>query len=163
MHPRTQEIADTLRAPLGRFILNTAWLRGLMDRMTRKRRVVKTSSLRGFLLLYMVAAFKPLRPRSLPHRERASGRMAGDRSALRGDELRSRHRNRGGAQSGQRLRPHARAWPRAFRDVVAMLPSLSQRPAGAAQLASLRKAAYADDTGAALNAAIEKMKEPAAT
>jgi indolepyruvate ferredoxin oxidoreductase beta subunit len=24
MHPRTQEIADTLPAPLGRFVLNTA-------------------------------------------------------------------------------------------------------------------------------------------
>ena len=40
-------------------------MRGLIDRMTRKGRVVKTVSLRGFLLLYMVAAFKPLRPRSL--------------------------------------------------------------------------------------------------
>ena len=38
MHPRTQEIADTLPAPLGRFILNTAWLRALIDRMTRKGR-----------------------------------------------------------------------------------------------------------------------------
>ena len=43
MHPRTQEIADTLPAPLGRFILNTGWVRGLIDRMTRKGRVVKTS------------------------------------------------------------------------------------------------------------------------
>ena len=42
MHPRTQEIADTLPAPLGRFILNTGWVRGLIDRMTRKGRVVKT-------------------------------------------------------------------------------------------------------------------------
>ena len=65
MHPRTQEIADTLPAPLGRFILDTGWVRALIDRMTHKGRTVKTSSLRGFLLLYMVAAFKPLRPRSL--------------------------------------------------------------------------------------------------
>ena len=65
MHPRTQEIADTLPAPLGRFILDTGWVRGLIDRMTRKGRVVKTTSLRGFLLLYLVASFKPLRPRSL--------------------------------------------------------------------------------------------------
>ena len=36
MHPRTQEIADTLPAPLGRFILDTDWVRGLIDRMTRK-------------------------------------------------------------------------------------------------------------------------------
>src|SRR6185436_1749746 len=65
MHPRTQEIADTLPAPLGRFILRTGWFKGLLDRLTRKGRTVKTSSLRGFLLLYLVAALKPLRPRSL--------------------------------------------------------------------------------------------------
>jgi indolepyruvate ferredoxin oxidoreductase beta subunit len=65
LHPRTQEIADTLPAPFGRFILNTGGVRRLINRMTRKGRVVKTSSLRGFLLLYIVAAVKPLRPRSL--------------------------------------------------------------------------------------------------
>ena len=31
MHPRTQEIADTLPAPLGRLILRTGWVRGLVD------------------------------------------------------------------------------------------------------------------------------------
>ncbi len=49
-----------------------------------------------------------------------------------------------------------------FETLMSMLPALSQRPDGPAQLAMLRKAANADDTGAALNAAIEKMKEPAA-
>ena len=65
MHPRTQEIADTLPAPIGRFILRTPWIMSLMDGLTSKGRTVKTSSLRGFLLLYAVAALKPLRPRSL--------------------------------------------------------------------------------------------------
>src|SRR5262249_32650971 len=65
MHPRTQEIADTLPAPLGRWMLRTGWFKGLVDRMTTKGRVVKTSSIRGFLLLYIVASLKPLRPRSL--------------------------------------------------------------------------------------------------
>ena len=36
MHPRTQEIADTLPAPLGRFILGNDLVRGLLDRLTRK-------------------------------------------------------------------------------------------------------------------------------
>ncbi|MFN3348080.1 indolepyruvate oxidoreductase subunit beta family protein, partial [Pseudorhodoplanes sp.] len=65
MHPRTQEIAETLPASLGRFILNTGWVRGIVDAFTRKGRKVKTSSVRGFLLLYLVASMKPLRPRSL--------------------------------------------------------------------------------------------------
>ena len=45
---------------------------------------------------------------------------------------------------------------------MGLLPSLGQRPDGAAQLAALRKAANADDTGTALDAAIAKMKEPVA-
>jgi hypothetical protein len=40
-------------------------VRGLIDRMTRKGPRGEDVSLRGFLLLYIVAAFKPLRPRSL--------------------------------------------------------------------------------------------------
>ena len=42
MHPRTQEIADTLPAPLGRWMLRTAWIRRLIDAMTTKGRTVKT-------------------------------------------------------------------------------------------------------------------------
>jgi hypothetical protein len=42
MHPRTQEIADTLPAPLGRFILGNDLVRGLLDRLTRKGKTVKT-------------------------------------------------------------------------------------------------------------------------
>src|SRR5262249_36431921 len=34
MHPRTQEIADTLPAPLGRFVLRNSLVRGLIDRLT---------------------------------------------------------------------------------------------------------------------------------
>ena len=43
-HPRTQEIADTLPAGFGRWLLRTGWARGLVDRFTRKGRVVKTTS-----------------------------------------------------------------------------------------------------------------------
>lgn len=164
MHPRTQEIADTLPAPLGRFILGTGWVRGLMDRMTRKGRVVKTSSLRGFLLLYMVAAFKPLRPRSLrygveqKHLEEwlaTVQRTAATNYDLAVEVAAARNLVKGYGDTHERGRAR-------FETLMGLLPALSQRADGAAQLASLRKAANADDTGAALNAAIEKMKEPQA-
>src|SRR5690606_1316674 len=51
MHPRTQEIADTLPVPLGRWILRTGWARRLIDKLTASGRIVQTTSLRGFLLL----------------------------------------------------------------------------------------------------------------
>jgi indolepyruvate ferredoxin oxidoreductase beta subunit len=162
MHPRTQEIADTLPAPLGRFILNTGWLRGLIDRMTRKGRVVKTSSLRGFLLLYMVAAFKPLRPRSLRYQAENAHleewlaivqRVASTHYDVAVEVAAARNLVKGYGDTNERGRAR-------FDTLMALLPTLSERPDGAAQLASLRKAANADDTGAALDAAIAKMKEP---
>ena len=164
MHPRTQEIADTLPAPLGHFIMNTGWVRGLIDSMTRKGRRVKTSSLHGFLLLYMVAAFKPLRPRSLrygveqKHLEDWLGvvqRVASTHFDLAVEVAATRNLVKGYGDTHERGRAR-------FETLVDLLPTLSARPDGAAQLASLRKAANADDTGAALNAAIEKMKEPVA-
>jgi indolepyruvate ferredoxin oxidoreductase beta subunit len=164
MHPRTQEIADTLPAPVGRFILNTGWVRGLMNRMTRKGRVVKTSSLRGFLLLYMVASFKSLRPRSLrygveqKYLENWLGvvqRVAATHYDLAVEVAAARNLVKGYGDTHERGRAR-------FETLMGLLPALSQRSDAATQLAALRKAANADDTGAALDAAIVAMKEAAA-
>jgi indolepyruvate ferredoxin oxidoreductase, beta subunit len=162
MHPRTQEIADTLPVPLGLFILRTGWMRGLIDRLTRKGRVVKTSSLRGFLLLYIVASLKPLRPRSLRYQVEQGHleewlaivlRTAATHYDLAVEVAAARNLVKGYGDTHERGRA-------CFETLMAMLPVLSQRTDGTVQLAALRKAANADDTGAALNAAIEKMKGP---
>ena len=73
--PRTQEIADTL--PAGARTLAAAHAAGrarLVDRATRKGKVVKTTSISGFLLLYALSKLKPLRRRSL--------RFAAEQAAL---------------------------------------------------------------------------------
>jgi indolepyruvate ferredoxin oxidoreductase beta subunit len=164
MHPRTQEIADTLPAPLGRFILRTGWVKRLIDGMTRKGRVVKTSTLRGFLLLYVVASLKPLRPRSLRYQVEQKYleewlatvlRTAPAHYDLAVELAAARNLVKGYGDTHERGRG-------CFEKLMGLLPVLSQRPDGATQLAALRKAANADDTGAALDAAIEKMKEPVA-
>jgi len=164
MHPRTQEIADTLPRPLGRFILDTGWVRRLIDRMTRKGRVVKTSSLGGFLILYVVASFKPLRPRSLrygveqQHLEdwlATVQRVAATHYDLAIEVAAARNLVKGYGDTHERGRAR-------FETLMGLLPTLAQRPDGAAQLAALRKAANADDTGAALAAAIAAMKKPLA-
>jgi indolepyruvate ferredoxin oxidoreductase beta subunit len=164
MHPRTQEIADTLPAPLGRFILETGWVKRLIDSMTRKGRVVKTSTLRGFLLLYMVSALKPLRPRSLRYQVEQAYldewlatvlRTAPAHYDLAVEVAAARNLVKGYGDTHDRGRA-------CFEKLMGLLPLLIDRADGAAQLASLRKAANADDTGAALDAAIAKMKEPVA-
>src|SRR6476661_2494656 len=64
-HPRTQEIADTLPAGAGRWLMRTGWARALLDRATRKGKIIKTTAVGGFLLLYVLSRLKPLRRRSL--------------------------------------------------------------------------------------------------
>ena len=65
MHPRVEEIADILPAGFGRWLLRSRAARAALDPFTRKGRVVRTSSLGGFLQLYAIAALRPLRRRSL--------------------------------------------------------------------------------------------------
>jgi indolepyruvate ferredoxin oxidoreductase beta subunit len=139
-------------------------VRALVDRLTRKGRIVKTSSLRGFLLLYAVASFKPLRPRSLRYQAENAHlvewlaiiqRMAATHYDLAVEVAAARNLVKGYGDTHERGRAR-------FETLMGLLPVLSQRSDGAAQLAALRKAANADDTGAALNAVIKKMKEPVA-
>lgn len=65
MHPRVEEICDTLPAGLGRWLAGAGWPRRLVERFTRQGRTVATTSLRGFLLLYTVSALKRWRRGSL--------------------------------------------------------------------------------------------------
>jgi len=58
LHPRVQEIAETLPASIGRRLERDGWLRRVVERSTQRGRVVTTSSLAGFLMLYAVAAMK---------------------------------------------------------------------------------------------------------
>ncbi|OUL98910.1 indolepyruvate oxidoreductase subunit beta family protein [Variovorax sp. JS1663] len=56
MHPRLQEICETLPGGIGRWLMNSGAPRRLVERMTRKGRVIRTSSLRGYLMLRMVSS-----------------------------------------------------------------------------------------------------------
>ncbi|HSV83786.1 MAG TPA: indolepyruvate oxidoreductase subunit beta family protein [Ramlibacter sp.] len=65
MHPRLEEICDTLPAGLGRWLAGSGWPRRWVERLAHKGRVVKTSSLGGFLLLYALAGLKRWRRSTL--------------------------------------------------------------------------------------------------
>jgi indolepyruvate ferredoxin oxidoreductase beta subunit len=65
MHPRIEEICETLPAGLGRWLAKPHALHRLIVHFTRKGKVVKTSSLGGFLLLYVLARITPWRRRTL--------------------------------------------------------------------------------------------------
>ncbi|WP_213954128.1 MULTISPECIES: indolepyruvate oxidoreductase subunit beta family protein [unclassified Variovorax] len=56
MHPRLQEICETLPGGVGRWLMNSGMPRRFVERMTQKGRVIQTSSLHGYLMLRCVAA-----------------------------------------------------------------------------------------------------------
>ena len=74
LHPGVREIAETLPAGLGRAIERPGWVRRRVERWTRKGRVVTTSSLGGFLMLYAVAGMKRWR--------RSTTRYAAENAAI---------------------------------------------------------------------------------
>ncbi|MDR3098895.1 MAG: indolepyruvate oxidoreductase subunit beta family protein [Paraburkholderia sp.] len=65
MHPRIEEICETLPAGLGRWLAKPHVIHRLVKRHTKAGRVVKTSSLRGYLMLYAVARLRGMRRRTL--------------------------------------------------------------------------------------------------
>jgi indolepyruvate ferredoxin oxidoreductase beta subunit len=158
-HPRTQEIADSLPAGLGRWLMRTPWARGLLDRLTRKGKTVKTTSLSGFLLLYLLSRLRPLRRRSLRFvTEQAAlaswldlvaeiGRT--DYSlALQVARMRSLVKGYGDTHERGRAK---------FDKLVALLPGLRAYPNPGAVLDGLIKAALADEGGQPLDKAIAEL------
>jgi indolepyruvate ferredoxin oxidoreductase, beta subunit len=159
-HPRVQEIADTLPAGLGRWLLNSGWPRRLMERFTRKGKVLKTSSIGGFLQLYFVASLKPTRRRSLRFQNehafldawlRKILDVAQTNYALATEIALTRTLVKGYSDTHERGRER-------YNTLMQLLPRVTEMPDAAATLAKLRKAALADDTGAALNTAVKDIR-----
>ncbi len=65
MHPRLQEIIETIPGPFGRWLEGSGWARSLVERMTQKGRVIRTSSLPGFLMLYTLGGMRRWRRTTL--------------------------------------------------------------------------------------------------
>lgn len=65
MHPRLEEVAETLPAGLGRWVLRTGWAGRLLEVLFAGPKKLSTQSLCGFVSLYLVAQLRPLRRFSL--------------------------------------------------------------------------------------------------
>lgn len=152
MHPRLEELADAMPAWLGRWMVRSAFARGCIGPFTRKGRVVRTSSLRGFLLLYAVAGLRGIRRGSLRYqveRERMARWMeaivslAGGQPALAVEVARAQRLIKGYGDT------HVRGWGN-FQRIMSALPALRQAADGPPRLRALVKAALSDDSGRAL-------------
>jgi indolepyruvate ferredoxin oxidoreductase, beta subunit len=73
LHPQVEEIADTLPSRVGRRVAGSALFNKVIGRLTRDGIVVNTTGIIGYTLLWLMAMFRPLRPRSLRYgREQAA-------------------------------------------------------------------------------------------
>jgi indolepyruvate ferredoxin oxidoreductase beta subunit len=156
LHPRLQEIADILPAGLGRWLLATGWVRAPVERVTRKGRIVRTTTLLGFLQLYLLAGLRPLRRRSLRFLDEQ--RRIGDWLARLAEVTREDYALaleiaecpgllKGYGDTHLRGRKH-------FDTLVDSLPAIRRSSNPAARLRALREAALADDSGSALATAL---------
>ena len=160
LHPRVQEIADTLPAGLGRWLLNSGWPRRLVERHTKAGRVVKTSTIRGFMLMYFLASLKGTRRRSLRFAEEQKflnewlstvASVAATNMALAIEIAMTRTLVKGYSDTHER-------GLRNYSTLMQMLPRIQETPDPAATMRSLRKAALSDDTGAALSVAVRDIR-----
>jgi indolepyruvate ferredoxin oxidoreductase, beta subunit len=157
-----------LPAAWGRWLKRTGRARRLVERLTRSGKVVKTTSVVGFLLLYAVASLKRFRRGSLRFAEEARSidewlavivRLAPTNFTLAAEVAEARTLLKGYGDT--RLRGQER-----FARLMDLVPALSADPAGAAAFARLRKAALADEEGVALDKALAEVRvaaEPATT
>jgi indolepyruvate ferredoxin oxidoreductase beta subunit len=131
-------------------------VRGLMDRMTRSGRIVKTTSLRGFLLLYIVASLKPIRPRSLRYTDEQERLSAWLRTVL--DVAKTNYELAVGvARVRELVKGYGDSYGRGrdkFDTIMTLVPKLVADKDGGKTLDALRIAAGQDERGDVLKRAI---------
>jgi indolepyruvate ferredoxin oxidoreductase beta subunit len=157
MHPRLQEIADTMPAGLGRWLLASGTPRRWVERLASKGRVVRTSSLRGYLMLTFLAMLRRWR-RSTLRFVHENGRIeawlaeihhVSDSDPALATEI---------ARCQRLVKGYGDTHERGLRN-YALLRSAWQRGGPrmtAALLAELRQAALADEHGKALATALQQ-------
>ena len=154
MHPRLEEVAGTLPPALGRVLERYPRLFGWMFRNGRR---VRSGTVGWFLTLYTLAAFKPMRRKTLRH-QREMAHL--DRwLALAADHVPRNYDLAVEIIGARRLvkgysDTHARGLSK-FDRVIGAVPLLAQREDGAAWMRRLRDAALLDESGIALDGALK--------
>lgn len=154
MHPRLEEVAGTMPAPLGRFLEAYPSLSGWAF---KKGRRVRSGTIRWFLTLYALSALKPIRRSTLRHqREKAhlerwlalASAQVGGNYDLAVEIINARRLIKG--YSDTRARGESK-----FDRVIGAVPLLSARTDGADWMRRLRDAALMDEQGIALDGALK--------
>jgi len=151
MKPRVVEIAGTLPAAMGAWVLASPRVSRWLGQLTGSRRI-RTNTLRGFLLLHALGGLKRWRRGTLRYLEENGRieawlgrieRLAPTHYDLAVELARAQRLIKGYGET------HERGW-KSFTALLARLETLASRADGAAVLARLHEAALADEDGKAL-------------
>ncbi len=154
MHPRLEEVAGTMPASLGRWFEANPTLFGWAF---RKGRRVRSGTIHWFLMLYALAAFKPIRRTTLRHQREMAHlerwlALAAERVEqnydLAVEIINARRLVKGYSDT------HARGESK-FDRVIGAVPLLAPRADGADWMRRLRDAALLDENGIALDGALK--------
>ncbi|MBR7894991.1 indolepyruvate oxidoreductase subunit beta family protein [Burkholderia multivorans] len=157
MHPRIEEICETLPAALGRWLAKPHWVHGLVKRCTQSGRVIRTSSLGGYLMLHAVASLRVMRRRTLRYQleneriERWLRQIA--ETAQRNPALATEI-----AQCQRLVKGYSDTHARGLTNFQTLMAAVSRAGArlAPATLRELRDAALADEHGHKLKAALAR-------
>ncbi|MFM7444738.1 MAG: indolepyruvate oxidoreductase subunit beta family protein, partial [Tabrizicola sp.] len=160
LHPRAEELVSLLPAKVGARWAENPRRMALVDRLFNKGRRLRTDSLRGFLMLYVLAGLKGWRPKTLRHHQethhreawltRAEAALARD-YALGVEVIRCRRLVKGYSDT------HARGLSK-FDRVLAAIDLVAGRDDAADWARRLREAALKDEEGKALDGAIQTIR-----
>jgi indolepyruvate ferredoxin oxidoreductase beta subunit len=153
MHPRLEELCDTLPAALGSWIERTPRVAKLLTPLFSKGRRVTTGRLGGFMLLYGLAAMRPTRRGSLRYAREMKAmeawleRIVG--AANHDYELAVEI-----ALCQSLVKGYGDTHARGMRSFNAIMAEVDRGLATAAHVRTLRAAALADEAGATLKTAL---------
>ena len=152
MHPRLQEVCETLPAGIGRFILHRPALRRRLEPFFAKGRHVETTSLRWFLLLRMAAGLRGIRRRSLRYAEEQA-RIEAWLDAVRAAATRDIPLATELVRTQRLIKGYSDTFERglaSFARVMTASSGLAGRGDAAARVRRMREAALMDEDGCAL-------------
>jgi indolepyruvate ferredoxin oxidoreductase beta subunit len=156
MHPRLQEIADTLPAGLGRWLLASGAPRRLVERLGAKGRVVRTSSLSGFVLLWGVAGLRRWRRGTLRFAAE-NARIEAWLTDIRNAAAKDRALALEIVRCQRLVKGYGDTHERGLASYARLRGAWTSRALPADTLAELRTAALADEHGHALTAAMQRL------
>jgi len=158
LHPRVQEIADTLPVGLGQWLLDTRWARHLVARFATKR-IVRTARMRGFVTLWLLGRLGGYRRRTLRYaremRDLGAWLSRIEHAVLEDYDLACEV-----ARCARVLKGYSETYERGRRSFEALMQAaegLAGRPDAASRLRALHLAALQDEDGCALKAGLSEL------